>query len=106
MCCPAAYDLAGDLLEHVLVTKLPFAPPAGPVAQRRAEYVEAAGGDPFSELVVPAAAVRMLQWTGRGIRSESDTARITCYDSRLTEKAFGRRILSGLPPYSLEQRPA
>jgi ATP-dependent DNA helicase DinG len=95
-------DLPGDLCEHLLVTKLPFAPPSSPVAETRAEYVESIGGDPFADLVVPAAGVRMLQWTGRGIRTEEDTARITCFDSRLTEKDFGRRILNGLPPYRLE----
>jgi len=95
-------DLPGDLVEHLLIAKLPFAPPSSPVAEARAEYVESIGGDPFGDLVVPAAGVRMLQWTGRSIRTEEDTSRITCFDSRLTEKDFGRRILKGLPPYRLE----
>lgn len=95
-------DLPGDLLEHLLIAKLPFAPPSNPVAEARAEYLESIGGDPFGDLVVPAAGVRMLQWTGRSIRTEEDTSRITCFDSRLTDKDFGRRILKGLPPYRLE----
>lgn len=99
-------DLVGDLCEHLLIAKLPFAPPSNPVAEARAEYVESIGGDPFADLTVPAAGVRMLQWTGRGIRTEQDTARITVFDSRLTEKDFGRRILRGLPPYRLEVRAA
>jgi len=92
-------DLPGALLEELFVTKLPFAQPTDPVNEVRAEYVESQGGNPFDDLVVPAAGVRMLQWTGRGIRTETDTVRITCFDRRLTEKDFGRRILMGLPPY-------
>lgn len=98
-------DLPGALCEHLYIMKLPFRPPTDPVGQARAEYVEATGGNAFSELVVPATGVRMLQWTGRGIRSEADHAVITCFDRRLTESSFGRRILGGLPPYPVEVIP-
>lgn len=92
-------DLPGDLLNQLFIAKLPFAQPSDPVNEARAEYVEALGGNPFDELVVPATGIKLLQWTGRGIRTETDIAQITCYDRRLTEKDFGRRILKGLPPY-------
>lgn len=94
-------DLPGDLCRHLWITKLPFGSPANPVSEARAEYVEETGGDYFDQVVVPSAGVRLLQWTGRGIRNETDTATITCYDSRLTEKGYGRRLLRGLPPYRL-----
>jgi ATP-dependent DNA helicase DinG len=92
-------DLPGALCEDIFVAKLPFSQPTDPVTEARAEYVESLGGNSFDDIVVPAAGVRMLQWTGRGIRTETDIARITCFDRRLTEKDFGRRILKGLPPY-------
>lgn len=68
--------------------------------------MQASGGSRFDDLVVLAAGVRLLQRTGRGIRTETDTTRITCFDRRLTESSFGRRMLSGLPPYPVrvEQR--
>lgn len=41
----------------------------------RADYLNAKGRDAFAELVVPAAGVRMLQWTGRAVRTETDERR-------------------------------
>lgn len=96
-------DLPGDLCRHLWIAKLPFNTPTDPVSEVRAEYVLACGGNPFAELVVPAAGVRLLQWTGRGIRTETDTAIITVFDQRLVDKEFGRRILKGLPPYPVER---
>ncbi len=96
-------DLPGALCSEIFICKLPFAPPTNPVDEARAEFVEDAGGSPFDELVVPATGMRLLQWTGRGVRTESDWARITCFDSRLTQRDFGRRILSGLPPYPVRE---
>jgi ATP-dependent DNA helicase DinG len=54
--------------------------------------------------VVPATGIKLLQWTGRAIRTESDRAEVVCYDKRLLNQAYGRRMLSGLPPYRLEQQ--
>ncbi len=98
-------DLPGDLCRELWIMKLPFASPDDPVGEARAEYVEAGGGNAFADLVVPETGVRLLQWTGRGIRTESDTARITLFDRRITEQAYGRRILAGLPPYPVEVVP-
>lgn len=95
-------DLAGALLEKLWVLKLPFGQPDDPVGQTRAEYVEQEGGDPFADLVVPATGVKMLQWTGRAIRTETDEAIITVFDRRIVEKSYGRRILQGLPPYPVD----
>jgi ATP-dependent DNA helicase DinG len=74
------------------------------VGEARAEHVRRTGEDAFAELVVPAAGVRMLQWTGRAIRTECDTATIICYDRRLSGQSYGKRILSGSPPYPVQQR--
>jgi ATP-dependent DNA helicase DinG len=97
-------DLPGELCETVFITKLPFSPPSDPVEEARAEWLKRAGRDPFDELVVPATGIRLLQWTGRAIRSETDVARVVCYDKRLLTTAYGRRLLRGLPPYALWRR--
>lgn len=99
-------DLPGDLCRHLWIAKLPFGSPDDPVSEARATWVEENGGNAFSDLVVPATGVRLAQWTGRGIRSETDTARITIYDSRLVDQPWGRRLLAGLPPYPVEVLPA
>lgn len=97
-------DLPGELCEWVFITKLPFASPSDPVGQARADWLKAQGRDPFSELVVPATGARLLQWTGRALRSETDQAVVVCYDARLLRQAYGRRMLQGLPPYRLQRR--
>ena len=98
-------DLPGTLCETVFITKLPFSPPSDPVEEARAEWLKRSGRDPFSELVVPATGIKLLQWTGRAIRSETDQARVICYDKRLLTMAYGRRMLQGLPPYAVSRRP-
>ena len=97
-------DLPGELCEWVFITKLPFASPSDPVGQARADWLKAQGRDPFSELVVPATGARLLQWTGRALRSETDEAVVVCYDARLLRQSYGRRMLKGLPPYRLQRR--
>jgi len=97
-------DLPGALCESLFITKLPFAPPDDPVGEARAEWLRSAGRDPFSELVVPATAIRLAQWVGRAIRTEEDRAFVYCYDKRLVRTSYGQRLLNGLPPFALEKR--
>ena len=72
--------------------QLPFAPPDDPVGEACAEWLRR-GRDPFSELVVPATAIRLAQWVGRAIRTEEDMAHVYCYDKRLTRTSYGQRLL-------------
>lgn len=97
-------DLPGELCEWVFITKLPFASPGDPVGQARADWLKAQGRDPFSDIVVPTTGARLLQWTGRALRTETDQAVVICYDPRLLRQAYGRRMLAGLPPYRLQRR--
>jgi ATP-dependent DNA helicase DinG len=97
-------DLPGPLCETVFITKLPFAPPSEPVDEARAEWLRSVGRDPFNELVIPATGIKLLQWTGRAIRTEDDHAAVICYDKRLVLQGYGRRMLAGLPPYRVVQR--
>ena len=43
-------------------------------------------------------------WPARDAPHEEDRAQVICYDKRLSEQAYGRRMLQGLPPYRLLQR--
>lgn len=94
-------DLPGKYCEHLFIAKLPFAPPTDPVAQARSAWMQQTGRDSFYELVVPQTGVKMCQWIGRAIRTETDKATVTCYDKRLTDTQYGRKILLGLPPFTL-----
>lgn len=99
-------DLPGSLCETVCICKLPFSPPSDPIDEARTEWLRSVGRDPFNELVVPATGIKLLQWTGRAIRTENDRAHIICYDKRLTQQNYGRRMLAGLPAYTQKHRSA
>lgn len=94
-------DLPGRLCEHVLIDKLPFTPPNSPVEEALAEWLSARGRDPFAELAVPRAAMKLAQWAGRGVRTVTDRAVITVCDTRLVTMRYGRDILAGLPPFPI-----
>ena len=92
-------DLPGKLCEVVIITKLPFAPPDSPVEEAKAEWLEKNQGNPFYEISVPAVALKLQQWVGRGIRTETDHATIIVLDQRLKTKPYGKKLLAGLPPF-------
>jgi ATP-dependent DNA helicase DinG len=93
-------DLPGDYLKHVVIAKIPFSVPGRPVEMALDEWVRAQGRDPFMEVAVPDASVRLIQACGRLLRSESDTGLVTILDNRLTTKRYGRALLAALPPFS------
>ena len=51
---------------------------------------------------MPAAALRLVQASGRLLRTEEDTGRISVLDRRLVSRSYGRRILDSLPPFRRE----
>jgi ATP-dependent DNA helicase DinG len=91
-------DVVGDTLSCVIVDRIPFPPPDDPVLVARAAALREAGGDPFNELSVPAAVLRLKQGLGRLIRSASDVGLMCILDGRLETMPYGRRILASLPP--------
>jgi ATP-dependent DNA helicase DinG len=94
-------DVAGEQLSCVIIDKLPFASPGDPVVAARIERLRSQGGNPFGEYQVPVAVLTLKQGLGRLIRSASDRGILAVLDSRLVEKAYGRRFLESLPPARL-----
>lgn len=92
-------DLPGRYCEHVLIAKIPFAVPDDPVEASLAEWIERNKGNAFMEVSVPDAALRLVQASGRLLRKETDTGRITIFDRRLVSKRYGKRMLQSLPPF-------
>ena len=92
-------DLPGDYCRHVVIAKIPFAVPDSPLEAALAEWVEAQGRNAFMEISVPDAALRLVQASGRLLRTEEDTGRITLMDRRILTKRYGRVILDSLPPF-------
>ncbi len=92
-------DLPGDYCRHVIIAKLPFAPPDDPVEQALAEWIEKNKGNAFMEISVPDAALKLVQASGRLLRKESDSGHITLLDRRVLTRRYGQKMLDSLPPF-------
>ncbi len=95
-------DLPGKYCEHVVIAKIPFAVPDDPVEAALSEWIERNGGNPFMEIAVPDACLRLIQACGRLLRTEQDTGTITLLDRRLVTQRYGKAILNALPPFRRE----
>ncbi|MDA0789573.1 MAG: ATP-dependent DNA helicase DinG [Proteobacteria bacterium] len=95
-------DLPGDYCDHVVICKIPFAVPDDPVGATLAEWIESRGGNAFSEVMIPDAALRMVQACGRLLRTETDHGTITILDRRLVTRRYGQTLLGALPAFRRE----
>jgi len=95
-------DLPDDYCRHVIIVKLPFAVPDDPIDQAMAEWAEARGRNPFYEISVPDAALKLVQACGRLIRHENDHGKISMLDRRIVTQRYGQAILQSLPPFKMQ----
>ncbi|AWF80139.1 ATP-dependent DNA helicase DinG [Microbulbifer sp. A4B17] len=93
-------DLPGDYCRHVVIAKLPFAVPDDPIEAALAEWIEAKGGNPFMQITVPDAALKLVQACGRLLRAEGDSGTVTLLDRRVVTRRYGQAILNSLPPFN------
>ena len=92
-------DLPGDYCTHVVIAKIPFAAPDNPVDEALSEWIEAQGGNAFGKVSLPTASLRLIQATGRLLRSDNDSGQITIFDQRLLNSGYGKQLLRALPPF-------
>lgn len=92
-------DLPGRYLDHVVITRLPFSVPDDPIEASLAEWVTSRGGNPFMEITVPDASIKLVQAVGRLLRTESDTGRVSILDRRIVSRRYGQLLLDALPPF-------
>lgn len=92
-------DLPGKYLHHVVITRLPFSVPDDPIEASLAEWVTQRGGNPFMEITVPDASIKLVQAVGRLLRTEQDTGRVTILDRRIITRRYGQLLLDALPPF-------
>ncbi len=90
-------DVPGEALSCVIITRLPFQPPDGPLEKARAARLKSAGGDPFRQLALPEAVLKLKQGFGRLIRHGEDEGWFHLLDSRVLTKSYGRAFLRSLP---------
>ncbi|MEE9554229.1 MAG: helicase C-terminal domain-containing protein [candidate division Zixibacteria bacterium] len=82
-------DLPGDLLELLILFKLPFTVPDQPWFKANLERIEADGQSAFAKLSLPDAVVKFRQGFGRLIRTAEDRGCVVILDSRVEKSSFG-----------------
>ncbi len=92
-------DLPGEACVHVIIAKLPFSMPDDPVEKTQSNWIKQRGGNPFIEIIVPEASIKLIQAVGRLIRTEQDYGRVTILDNRIQTQSYGKQMLACLPPF-------
>ena len=95
-------DVPGEALEHVIITRLPFAVPSHPLMEARLEELQDRGMNPFLAYSLPEAILKFRQGAGRLIRAVGDTGIVSVLDSRVLTKPYGRLFLEALPTRRIE----
>ncbi|MEW5974510.1 MAG: helicase C-terminal domain-containing protein [Acidobacteriota bacterium] len=90
-------DVAGEALQNVILTRLPFNVPKEPVVEARVEAIEKRGGNSFLEYSVPQAVIKLKQGFGRLIRAKTDLGSILILDRRIVDRSYGKVFLRSLP---------
>lgn len=90
-------DLPGKYCGHVVITRLPFAPPGDPVESARREHL---GSRWFPDAYLADMLTMLIQATGRLIRRETDHGVITVLDKRLSTKRYAMDAVKSLPGFS------
>jgi ATP-dependent DNA helicase DinG len=95
-------DVPGEALEHVIITRLPFAVPNHPLIEARLELIEQRGGNAFMEFSLPESILKFRQGVGRLLRSRTDKGMVTILDSRVLTKRYGRMFVASIPRCPVE----
>ncbi len=90
-------DVPGEALEHVIITRFPFAVPSHPLMEARLEDLQHRGLNPFLAFSLPEAILKFRQGAGRLIRTATDNGIVSILDSRILTKPYGRLFLDALP---------
>lgn len=98
-------DLPGNYLTHLMIAKLPFATPDDPILSTLSLWLEQRGSNPFAQVSLPTAIIRLVQACGRLIRNESDSGTLWFMDRRLIDKRYGTLVRQSLPDYRWEVEP-
>jgi len=80
-------DLPGEACTTVVITQVPFAVPTDPQTSTLSEWFESRGLNAFNLIAIPHALRTLTQFSGRLIRTSTDTGRVIILDSRLLTPA-------------------
>jgi Rad3-related DNA helicase/DNA polymerase III epsilon subunit-like protein len=86
-------DLPGEVLQCVVIDKLPFPVPNDPIFQARAR----GSLDSFAQLSLPEAVLRLKQGFGRLVRRHGDRGAVVICDPRISIRKYGEEFVQALP---------
>ncbi len=95
-------DLPGELLQSLIIDRIPFPSPGHPLTRARMTALEEQGRSSFALLMLPEAAIRLKQGVGRLIRSGTDTGAIFILDRRMRTAGYASMLLASMPPFRRE----
>ncbi len=90
-------DAPGETLGIVILCRLPFRVPTDPVHTARMEFIRNTGGNPFFELALPEAVMKLKQGFGRLMRRNTDRGAVLITDVRIAKKSYGNAFINSLP---------
>ena len=90
-------DLPGDLLQILIITKLPFDVPTEPTIKAYSEMLEMSGDNSFINFAVPESVIRFRQGFGRLIRTMTDEGIFIVLDDRIVTKRYGTNFSEAIP---------
>ena len=90
-------NLPEDLLEVLVILKVPFSNPHNPIISAKIDIYNNEGLNPFYQYQIPQAILKLKQGIGRLIRSHNDSGVCIIADTRLMNKKYGEIIMDSLP---------
>jgi|Deesub1362B_J571_1020462.scaffolds.fasta_scaffold00187_25 ATP-dependent DNA helicase DinG len=89
-------DFPGEELEILVVARLPFPNPIDPVVRAKERRLREQGLDPFFELYLPQAVLKLAQGAGRLLRGPEDRGAVIIADRRIVAKPYGEAFRAKL----------
>ena len=90
-------DLAGNLLEILIIVKMPFDVPTEPLVKAYGDLIESQGGSRFMNYALPESVIRFRQGFGRLIRTTYDEGIFIVMDDRIINKRYGIAFSDSIP---------
>ena len=90
-------DLPGELLEILMIIKMPFDVPSDPIVKAYGGMIESQGGNSFMDYALPESIIRFRQGFGRLIRTSYDEGIFIVMDDRIISKRYGALFSESIP---------
>jgi ATP-dependent DNA helicase DinG len=71
--------------------------PTDPILSALADRIAREGRDPFRDLSLPQAVLKLRQGVGRLIRTRDDRGIVVLTDQRVLSRSYGKRFIESLP---------